>query len=356
MAFPEFQSVPITSFTGYHWETGSVSTSSHQIFICMNKIPFSGCFFPLPKECLISFLHCQVWWMPTPAQLPGSALWPSSSQMIHHHLKAEFHQLSLHTHAKSKICCGSSLPSPAILAPIFLPHLGRQILFLCSHLWLPKKIPSSWKPDPHCCCWPTESIHSFSAPPHLRRKQKTKIWAAYAQPQPVKPSGNICCAPEFLDWITGAHLEGDNCQWLERPQHPRTETLVSRKHPKAERWGLKPHGREASAAISHPSVAQMRHWTEFPAPLELLSCRWSRSLPPEARSHKFLHLPSWKSSFPTLISTDSQRALQYSWEMEFFCIFRMLEKNQSLSLWTTSEPAAASGSCALRPAAKQASP
>lgn len=129
MAFPEFQSVPITSFTGYHWETGSVSTSSHQLFICMNKIPFSGCFFPLPKECLISFLHCQVWWMPTPAQLPGSALWPSSSQMIHHHLKAEFHQLSLHTHAKSKICCGSSLPSPAILAPIFCPTWAGRSCF-----------------------------------------------------------------------------------------------------------------------------------------------------------------------------------------------------------------------------------
>lgn len=43
-SFPEFQYVPITScpFTGYHWEPGSVSTSSHQTFVLMNKIPFSG--------------------------------------------------------------------------------------------------------------------------------------------------------------------------------------------------------------------------------------------------------------------------------------------------------------------------
>lgn len=192
----------------------------------------------------------------------------------------------------------------------FLPHLARQILFLCSHLWLPKKIPSPWKPAPHCCCWPSESIHSFSAPPHLRRKQKMKIWAAYAQPQAVKPSGNTCCAPEFLDWIAGAHLEGDNCQCLDRPQHPRTEPLVSRENPKAERWGLKPPGREAPAAISHPSVAQTLHGQSSqplsPSQELLWSCRWSRSFlqRPEVTSfcvchHGNLHFPLWLAQTPS---------------------------------------------------------
>lgn len=95
-------------------------------------------------------------------------------------------------------------------------------------------------------CWPTGSVHSFSGPPHLRRKQKTKIWAACAQPQPVKPSGNICYAPGFLDCITGAHLEVDNYPVAVQAsavslQQPRNEPLVGRKHPKtgqAERQGL----------------------------------------------------------------------------------------------------------------------
>lgn len=150
----------------------------------------------------------------------------------------------------AKICCGSLLPSPVIRVPIFCPTWpGRPSLSVAifdsqrrSHCHGSQILIA----DNSCC--PRESVHSFSGPLHLRRKQKTKIWAAYAQPQPVKPSGNSCNAPGLLDWITGAHLEGDNCPVSGQAsavslQHPRTEPLVSRKHPKsgqAEKWGLKP--------------------------------------------------------------------------------------------------------------------
>lgn len=128
-SFPKFQYVPITScpFTGYHWEPGSVSTSSHQTFVLMNKIPFSGvassCCLEKgssPSALLSVYGKCS----PLIALLSE---WPSSSQLIH--LKAEFHQLSLHSHAKCKTCCGSSLPSPVIPVPIFCPTWpGRPCL------------------------------------------------------------------------------------------------------------------------------------------------------------------------------------------------------------------------------------
>lgn len=126
-------------------------------------------------------------------------------------------------------------------------------------------------------------------------------------------------------------------QWLDRPQQS-VCSIPELSHWPAENipgqqvrlrdGNYNSHRRESPAAISPPSqaqLAQMLHWTELPAPhphpesvLELQICRWSRSLPPETRSHKFLRLPSRKSSFPNLMSTDSQHILQHIWELKLF--------------------------------------
>lgn len=184
-------------------------------------------------------LHCSAPWE-----------WPSSSQLIHHPSQSRVPTILLPLSCKVQnpavdphcpplsflflffppVCPGRSSLSAATFDSQRRPHChGSQILIA-----------------DHSCC-PRDSVHSFSGPPHLRIKQKTKIWVTYAQPKLAKPSGNTCYAPGFLDWITGAHLEGDNCPVDGQTsavslQHPRTEPLVGRKHPKtgqAERWGLK---------------------------------------------------------------------------------------------------------------------
>lgn len=116
--------------------------------------------------------------------------------------------------------------------------------------------------------------------------------------------------------------------------------------------GYSPHGWEPPAAIS--TLLWLRCFTGQSSQTLIhtqklfWSCRWSRRLPPEARCHKFLSLPSQKSSFPTLISWLPARP-SVLLGAQVFCVFSILEKNQPLSLWTTSEPAS---ELCLRPAAK----
>lgn len=90
----------------------------------------------------------------------------------------------------------------------------------------------------------------------LKEKTENKIWAAHAQSQPVKPSGNTCYAPGFLDWITGAHLEGDNCPGAGQASAvSSTLELSPGQQRTSQEWsgwemGATAHGRESPLLLS----------------------------------------------------------------------------------------------------------
>lgn len=75
-------------------------------------------------------LHCSALWE-----------WPSSSQLIHHPSQGRAPSVLPPLSCKVQNLLWILTALACYSCSYFLPCLARQILSLCSHLWLPKKIP-----------------------------------------------------------------------------------------------------------------------------------------------------------------------------------------------------------------------
>lgn len=141
MAFPEFQLAPIAScpFSGYHSEVCLCLYILSSDIYTHGYNPLSLIFSGMASSQYLKKAFFLIWHLMANIHHSITCIGllsehdPAAPSWLIISPKAKLHEFPVHFHVKCKTCCGSLLPSP-VIPMMFLPHLVRQILSLCSHL------------------------------------------------------------------------------------------------------------------------------------------------------------------------------------------------------------------------------